>query len=491
MLESCRSFAVEWAQEQFSRYLQQLQQVLLRGAMDATHDAEQLHLHKCQRRLARHAQDCRQHFLQSLQQQLAKQQPDRDSPPDYTEASHRALSALLQQHCGAPGLALGERLAVRRFVSCCYRALQLLEFEGRTEAFALGIFQQQFGNSLEGLYRELTVRVESTVAAGKHSALASWVSHVRQQLEDQSLSAANRSLARARLKLLRRQLELNPPVSASALSERWNNPYPEEHCRAELSDRQLMDEANELFQPLRGNPTLPDDVRLLVNRLHPIIIETALTDRQLFLNPLHPARQLLDHLIATVKHWPRNNAAGRQQLLTTLGELAERAARRFKGNPELFLELNRDFAAHCERHAIAAADAEGSAEPSQVREHISRLLDQKTAGGDYAPAVLRLLDYWRQVILHHWARCGADSDAYRQAVARVDDFLWYVRPHPNWDDKKRARDMGPQLEQAIREGFADIGESDSRASEHVAALHKLWQRASLAGTATAAASAVE
>ncbi|WP_286695108.1 DUF1631 family protein, partial [Spongiibacter sp. UBA1325] len=71
-----------------------------------------------------------------------------------------------------------------------------------------------------------------------------------------------------------------------------------------LSDQQLIREAAAIFGRSHVNRRqLSASILASLNTLQTIVSSVALRDRQLFLNPLHPARQISHQLVASSERW--------------------------------------------------------------------------------------------------------------------------------------------------------------------------------------------
>lgn len=478
LLSSCRTQAVDWAQEQFSLYLTHLEQAFARAVTGSEDELEQAHFATHRKKIERFRQTTEQHFHRQLERRLSSPQAPRILH-DTDRAYDRLAEALTAT--GHDGL-LGLRRALlpAAFVQCCRDTLRAMEFDDRAEAFALGLFHEHFVATLPGLYNDLCdLLVTSTPPP--NAGLTAWIAHIERRLADNSLNAASRSLAVARLRELRRQLT-EAPRENRPLRERWSDPYPDESPAEEIDDRALMEETRRLFQPLFASDSVPDNVKALLSRLQPIALETALRDREHFLQPLHPVRQLINHLAATVKYWPRTDEVDRRRMLKTLAELAERAGEEFRGNAQLFEELKRDFEEYCRQYVRTAQPAARPDSESTMRRRIERLIQRRIAGYPYPPEVNRLLfGPWSRVLLHYWRQAGARSEVFRSALARIDDILWYVQPHKTWADKKHAGALEPVLGRALQEGFEAIGLEAGAARATLKRLRRLQQHTAATG----------
>ena len=168
-------------------------------------------------------------------------------------------------------------------------------------------------------------------------------------------------------------------------------------------------------------------VEMLV-RLQAPVAQAALHDREFFLRPQHPARELLNSVAESGANWLGEDDAD-PQLVLKLHSAVERVVNEYDGDEEIFENANNEVQAHframarkaelVERRHVEAARGKDRLEVAKRR--ASDTIDNALQGHVPQKFVQALLDQaWADVLTLTLLRNGEDSDEWReqQAVTR-------------------------------------------------------------------------
>ncbi|MEO6518749.1 MAG: DUF1631 domain-containing protein [Pseudoxanthomonas sp.] len=165
-------------------------------------------------------------------------------------------------------------------------------------------------------------------------------------------------------------------------------------------------------------------VELLV-RLQVPVAQAALHDRQFFLRPQHPARELLNSVAESGAAWLGEGDAD-PQLVQKLQQAVERVVADYNGDDEVFESVNNDVQAHframarkaevAERRHVESARGKDRLEVAKYR--AAETIENALQGHEPQKFVQALLNQaWADVLTLTQLRNGEDSDEWREQVA--------------------------------------------------------------------------
>ena len=163
----------------------------------------------------------------------------------------------------------------------------------------------------------------------------------------------------------------------------------------------------------------------LLVRLQVPVAQAALHDRQFFLRPQHPARELLNSVAESGAAWLGQDDAD-PQLVQKLHHAVERVVADYNGDDEVFESVNNDVQAHfrvmarkaevAERRHVEAARGKDRLEVAKYR--AAETIDHALQGHAPQKFVQALLNQaWADVLTLTQLRNGEDSDEWREQVA--------------------------------------------------------------------------
>ncbi len=253
---------------------------------------------------------------------------------------------------------------------------------------------------------------------------------------------------------------------------------------AGLIDAELISIVGLLFDQVLNDDDLPDSVKALLSYLHTPYLKLALLDRELFERPDHPARQLLNSLVAAGERWVEAGDKHRNDVYQHMKMLVQRVLDELDDDPRLLAVLNRDFNEFLVHYAGRIRRAEERAQQAasgeerlqEARQRVDHFLRIKVGSRQLPESVRTLLfEPWANYLTYNLLRHGPRSEAWKEAAAAVDQLLAYASPQPPRSDLERAalwqgRD---QLDELLRHGMATVGYDEGSGERLVGALHRL------------------
>ncbi|MEP7062439.1 MAG: DUF1631 family protein [Betaproteobacteria bacterium] len=251
------------------------------------------------------------------------------------------------------------------------------------------------------------------------------------------------------------------------------------------TDKITIDVISLLFDYIFRDPSIPQSLRSLFGRLQVPIVKVALLDRTFFSDKAHPARQLLDHL-AEAAIGAQNDAGYRAGFELAASAVIDDICRDFEIDVTTFDVAERklrDFIDDERRQSdisveddVAAALA---AEESEADHSVTRALVRDRLAGLDLPLEVRSFaeTIWADYLGDVRARHGEDSDAYRSALATLDDLLWSIVAKERTAQKARLTKMIPMLIRGLREGIGARSVDAERSKRFLDELYQLHMSA--------------
>jgi hypothetical protein len=234
------------------------------------------------------------------------------------------------------------------------------------------------------------------------------------------------------------------------------------------ADADIIDLVGMLFEFILNDIMLPDSVKALLSHLHTPILKVALLDKKFFFRSKHPARRLLNAL--TQAGSLCNAEDGEDQgVFAKMQAVVERTLREFEDNTELFSELLEEFTDFLDgfnrRSKVSekrtVESAKGRERLREARQTVSQEIVDRTWNRSIPkPAEEMLLGPWANLMVLTALRNGEDSDEWKAALSVVDQVIASVEPKSTEEERQKARQSLPELEDAIRSGLAMIGDPE-------------------------------
>ena len=252
-----------------------------------------------------------------------------------------------------------------------------------------------------------------------------------------------------------------------------------------------------LFDHILEDPNIPDALRALIGRLQIPMLKVALLDRNFFARKSHPARQLLNRLSTTAISWSEDKGTD-DPLFRRIESLVQTILDDFEDDVSLFERLLADFDDFMVREEQQAQRrAEYSARVMEGQERLQ--IAKSTTLEEITPRVddSGNLDFVRRFVSSHWknllfvtcARHGKDSEAWKQAVATMDDLIWSVKPKRTAEDRRRLVALQPGLLARLREGMERLSLPATERDDFIARLVRAHGRTAAADAGQPDASA--
>ena len=235
-----------------------------------------------------------------------------------------------------------------------------------------------------------------------------------------------------------------------------------------------------LFEYMLNDQQLPDSIKTLLSYLHTPFLKVATIDNVFFDQPEHPARQLLNSLVAAGERWVEPNSK-KSDVFLQIKKIVERVLEDFDQDTHLFAELAFDFNQYLRQHARrirlaerrASQAAEGENKLKEIRLKVNSYLKKKLGALKLPAPIFRLLfEPWANYLAFNLLRFGSSSEQWNKASQVVDDIIWLCQAHntEDWHDRKRVEEIKNALPEQLKLGFDTVGYDAGQGDQLIAAL---------------------
>ncbi len=248
-------------------------------------------------------------------------------------------------------------------------------------------------------------------------------------------------------------------------------------------DGQVIEIVGLLFEYMLNDEQLPDSVKALLSYLHTPFLKIALIDKNFFEHPNHPARQLLNSLVAAGERWVEPSGKHKNDVFHHIKAVVERLLNEFNDDVRLFSELAFEFNHYLRQHSRrirlaeqrATQAAQGENKLKEIRLKVDSYLRKKVDKLKLAPSIQTLLfEPWANYLSFNLLRFGSNSEQWRDAANQVDDILWYCQAYdPNHlPTVQRAQQLRKTLALKLQAGFDTVGYDSTQGKRLLEALHQ-------------------
>jgi len=276
--------------------------------------------------------------------------------------------------------------------------------------------------------------------------------------------------------------EVREVEQARALQQQWKQDLVErlrekmsgQQLRLHNLDQQIIDIVTLLFDFVLEDSLIPDSMKVLLVRLQMPILQVAIRDKTFLTNSHHPARMLVNNLSRAAVRWADVGDGPEDSVYTLIRKTVETILVSDHKDPELYIEVNREFVeslAQEERGARVAEErisqvARGKEQLAMARKRVADILEG-LVNDALPPVVCQILeDAWRDVLTLILLREGEESDAWRDALEvarRLANSVWGSDIE---QQRERFVREVPELLGDLRRGFASIS-YDPRKAAHL------------------------
>jgi len=216
-----------------------------------------------------------------------------------------------------------------------------------------------------------------------------------------------------------------------------------------------------IFEFILDEPSIPDVVKTLLNRMQIPILKIALADKEFFTNRTNAARRLLNVLGHAGIGWSENKEEARQRRFQKMEYVVNRVLAEFEQDPSIFAALLDEFTEFLVKEgddAVEELSPLGEAQDVSPERQAFEAVEGRLAGVEI-PDVLRdfLRNIWRNVLQHVLDGEGYGSEGWRRCEQSIDELIWSVQPKTAADERRKMVTSLPRLLDSLREGMSLVG----------------------------------
>ncbi len=245
-----------------------------------------------------------------------------------------------------------------------------------------------------------------------------------------------------------------------------------------------------VFEHILDDKSLPDSVKSLLSHLHTPLLKLALIDKRFLSDPQHIARQLVNNMVSAGERWVSSGEEQQNDVFERMREMVKRIITEFNHDASnlsdgdgidtsLLDSLNDELGAHCEkleRRAEAAEQrsieaAKGKETLQEGRNKVDQLIHEKLQDEPLPKPIIKLIsEPWAAFLAYTLLRHGEDSQPWKDAIAVIDNLLWYIEPKVDEQEIKLAQSMQNDLREALEHGLGSVGMQPNEIAQQVNAL---------------------
>lgn len=248
-------------------------------------------------------------------------------------------------------------------------------------------------------------------------------------------------------------------------------------------EKETMGLVQMLFRYILRDEGLAEPFRELIGRMQVPVLKMALLDEQFLQEKHHPARRLLNELVAVASEWQKGEAlVGDEPLLKFMRSTVERIQTQFDTNPEVFKEALADFTSYVDKEKRRAAvlerrtiDAEdGKARAEQARKTVAAEIQLRTMHHAMPELVSALINGpWSNVLFVTGLKYGFSSAEWNEQLRVLEDLVWSVQPCPSKSERQKLIRLIPDLIARLRRGLDSISYNPFEVAELFTGLEEI------------------
>lgn len=248
-------------------------------------------------------------------------------------------------------------------------------------------------------------------------------------------------------------------------------------------EKETMGLVQMLFRYILREQGLAEPFRELIGRMQVPVLKMALLDEQFLVEKRHPARRLLNELVAVASEWQTGDVlVGDEPLLNFMRGTIDRIQNQFDSNPDVFKDALADFtsfvdkekrrAAVLERRTIDAED--GKARAEQARKTVAAEIQLRTMAYHLPELALALINGpWSNVLFVTGLKYGFTSAEWNEQLRVLTDLVWSVQPCAGRSDRQKLIRLIPDLIARLRRGLDSISYNPFEVAELFTGLEEI------------------
>ncbi|HET7773108.1 MAG TPA: DUF1631 family protein, partial [Burkholderiaceae bacterium] len=236
------------------------------------------------------------------------------------------------------------------------------------------------------------------------------------------------------------------------------NELAREHAVQDADQRRLALLA-QVFGVLLDDPAVHGRIKEVIGRMQLPLLKVALDDSNFFFDETHPARRVMNELLAA----GLQDEAPSDERIAALDAIVDRAERVLTDAPheqeQLMLDLDelqreeREFAESIIAETTPVPDVEAE-NVDAARHEVAQILGERISREGVPEFVAQVLsDQWSEVLALAYVRRTTDPAVWLDAVSVMDLLIWSVVPEAAPDFRTRLIKRLAELVQGLNAGF--------------------------------------
>ncbi|MFK8020307.1 MAG: DUF1631 domain-containing protein [Pseudomonadales bacterium] len=281
--------------------------------------------------------------------------------------------------------------------------------------------------------------------------------------------------------LLKPQLDLRALLGQS-LEERQRKG---EKAKVQKSDEDVINLIAMFFDFVLDDKQLPIQIQALISRLQIPVLKIALKDKKFFNSSSHPARRLINEVVAAGIGLSDKESEAKTSLVAKISEVVHDIHDHYDEGESVFLtslEVLRAFRKRDEQKTakIEKRTSESAAAEAKTR-HTKALIEElvlERLENVEVPKLIQsfAIDEWQQVLLLARLKHGDGSAEWTEALQTLDDLIWTSLMHKDEKSRQRLQRILPELQQRLSKWLATSLPTEDAAKERMKDISTLHER---------------
>lgn len=225
-----------------------------------------------------------------------------------------------------------------------------------------------------------------------------------------------------------------------------------------------IDTLTKIFAAVSDDPALPDALKAVISSLHITLLKRAIRDPDLFSNPAHPVRLLLDRMAVAMLGLPIDVPAQDPvcaRLAQIAGQLRSRqtidniALDECRAQVETLIEERNAAIVSTAQACIPLLEQLDRRDQAiiQSRHAVDKLIERGI------PAALRefLDSIWIRVLQQVWLEHGQRSSQWQEHTAVIVNLLWTFQPKSSTEERNGLARRLPEILNQLKSGMERVG----------------------------------
>lgn len=256
-------------------------------------------------------------------------------------------------------------------------------------------------------------------------------------------------------------------------------------AKVHKSDEDVINLIAMFFDFVLDDKQLPLQIQALVSRLQIPVLKVALKDKKFFSSSQHPARRLINEVVAAGVGLSDEESESKTALVAKISDVVHDIHNNYEDGEKVFLsglEVLRAFRARDDKKAAKIEKRTSEMATAEAKtKHTKAMIESLVLERLENVAVPKLvqdfaIEEWQQVLLLARLKHGNDSVEWSEALQTLDDLIWTSLKHDDDKSRQRLQRVLPDLKQRLSRWLSTSLPSEDAAKQRLAEINAMQDR---------------